>query len=80
MTRICAVYDNGGETAGRYTIILDQFSGQYYACLGLSDNPTHPQGFSQFGTCIPGEHLGKKITMADLPDKVAIHALGRHTR
>lgn len=42
------IFDNGGATLDRYTVI-DQ-NGEM---LGLSDNPNHPQGFSQFcGNCV----------------------------
>lgn len=30
----------------------------------MSDNPDSPQGFSQYGECLEGEHLGKKISLA----------------
>lgn len=38
------VYDNGGETADRYTI-LNILTGDYW---GASENPYHPQGFGQY--------------------------------
>lgn len=38
------VFDNGGETADRYTI-LDTKTGDYY---GANENPFHPQGFGQY--------------------------------
>lgn len=42
------VFDNEGETIDRYTIINEDGD-----ILGLSDNPTHPLGFSQFcGNCV----------------------------
>jgi len=37
------VWDNGGETADRYTVVTEK---QYV--FGMSGNPFHPQGFSQF--------------------------------
>ncbi len=41
-------FDNGGETLDRYTLINREGD-----MLGLSDDPTHPLGFSQFvGNCI----------------------------
>ena len=69
------VYDNGGKTCDRYTIV---FTGKYpgrNGCdyLSLSSEPTSPQGFCQHGwhfqmidrpTYI---HLGKPITFKDLP-------------
>lgn len=42
------VFDNNGESFDRYTIIDNQGE-----MLGLSDNATHPQGFSQYsGNCV----------------------------
>jgi hypothetical protein len=45
------VYDNGGETIDRYTVV---FTGHYthktgreHWVLGMNDSPFHPQGFGQ---------------------------------
>ena len=67
-----AVYDNGGQTVDRYTVILSEGDAipPRVPCLGLSDNPDSPQGFSQYGECLEGEHLGKKISFEDLPENV----------
>jgi hypothetical protein len=70
------IYDNGGETFDRYTVV---FTGNYQGrdgCeyVGMSANPFHPQGFGQHGwneTVIdyPSyKHLGKKIKFQDLPE------------
>jgi hypothetical protein len=69
------VFDNEGETFDRYTIIDQQGD-----MLGLSDDPTHPQGFSQFaGNCVDNKLFVtygygwrktcdvKKITKHELP-------------
>lgn len=47
------VYDNGGETFDRYTVL---FTGRYAGrpvgrteYVGMSENPCHPQGFGQHG-------------------------------
>lgn len=37
------VWDNGGETMDRYTVLLDK---QYV--FGMSGSPSHPQGFNQY--------------------------------
>jgi len=76
----CRLFDNGGKTADRYTVVYDelatndrvQFSGR-----GMSDNPSHPCGV---GTCcivhMPegftggGSHLGAEITLQDAPEAV----------
>jgi hypothetical protein len=45
--------------------------------LGLSENPTSPHGFSQWGKAWPGRHLGKRIAWADLPEHIRRHASSR---
>lgn len=49
-------YDNGGETADRYTVV---FTGVYrngkpkqFVYLGMSANPCLPQGFGQHGEAL----------------------------
>lgn len=68
------VYDNGGETADRYTFcIVDSETGDTQ-WFGASEDPFSPQGFGQYvgdgGQVSEGEHLGKKIKIAELPDAV----------
>jgi len=65
-----AIYDNGGKTADRYTIVFSDRS-----ALALSDNPEHPQGVSQIepGPVKLGKHLGKSILFKDLPKNVQKH-------
>jgi hypothetical protein len=88
--KIIGVYDNGGKTLDRYTVVTDyaHTSGidrkRYFMALGLSDNPTDPQGFSQFGDVLaePDEHnrlthLGQSIGWDDLPKHVRQHAWER---
>jgi len=59
------VYDNGGATCDRYTVILNA-QGDYVA---MSSNPFDPQGFGQHGEgCGPGKHLGKRIKFEELPE------------
>jgi hypothetical protein len=74
--KIIACYDNQGETFDRYTIVLNTWFNNAKTmkdCLALSNNPTHPQGFSQFSGCQMGKHLGKKIKFSDLPDHIQNH-------
>ena len=66
---IAKVYDNGGLTFARYTIIFKEHS----EALGLSSNCDSSQGFSQFGVAIEDRHLGKQIQFADLPENVRLH-------
>jgi hypothetical protein len=67
------VYDNGGRSADRYTVV---YSGNYgsYLYLGMNSAPFHPQGIGMHGEGKHGPidrptygHLGKKIKYADLP-------------
>ena len=67
--KIAKVYDNGGQTFDRYTIVFER----HPAALGLSDNCHSPQGFSQFGVAVEGWHLGKEMPFADLPENVRRH-------
>ncbi len=68
------IYDNGGKTADRYTIIFEgpDFPKRmdFLYALGSSSNPFHPQGFGQHVEVIKGKHLGKEIEFADLPKDV----------
>jgi len=62
-------YDNGGKTCDRYTAVymgmpLDR---QFVCCRGMSQYPSHPQGFGQHSCCVLGRHLGKRIAIKDLP-------------
>ena len=73
---IAEVYDNGGKSYDRYTIIYkeklefeDKSYFQFFAC---NEDPCHPQGFGQHGELkeIPRHALGKKITFEVLPNAV----------
>jgi hypothetical protein len=65
---ILEIRDNGGVSIDRYTITFSETEGRYHYMLGMSDLPTHPQGFCQHCTGIPGPHLGKLIEFEDLPE------------
>ena len=75
--KIRAIYDNGGKTIDRYIIVLGKAynldKDDTLVSLTLSDNPEHPQGFSQFGACRIGPHLGCQITLEDLPPHIVEH-------
>ena len=63
------IYDNQGETFDRYTAVYlasVEYDGSY-ACLGMSDNPTQPQGFGQHSSADDGNHLGMRISIMQLP-------------
>lgn len=70
-------YDNGGETADRYTVV---FTGRYrhktggsFWHLGMSALPFHPQGIGQHGESERQidrptySHLGKRVRFTVLP-------------
>ncbi len=85
--KLTAVHDNGGKTVDRYTVVTpfnEEFDGEvwYVSMLGLSDRPTHPQGFSQWtnGQYHYGKdnsHLGKEIDWYDLPEHIQEHIIMR---
>lgn len=65
------IYDNGGETVDRYTVIIDD---DFY---GMSDNPHSPQGFNQYSGSFAdgykaGSHLGTKLSSVPPQIKKAI--------
>jgi hypothetical protein len=66
------IWDNGGKTTDRFTVILNSSE-----CLALSEHPEHPQGFSQTGIAVSGEHLGKRINFYDLPYNIILHICKR---
>jgi hypothetical protein len=65
------IYDNGGTTADRYTVVYtrepyDQH-GIRKSCLGMSAEPFAPHGICMHGGATIGPHLGKRITWDKLP-------------
>lgn len=77
------VYDNGGKTFDRYTIIPPRYAkdsrernGMWFA-IGASENPFHPQGFGMHVAAEPGTHLGKRIHWDSLP--VDVQKFARQT-
>ncbi len=75
-------FDNGGQTLDRYTIMFDHpdfRNGDQYQCLALSDNPTHPQGYSQWGYAQNSLGLGYRVLWTDLPEHIRQHVIDRLT-
>ena len=70
---ILKIYDNEGETFDRYTVVFDEKHNGLYECLGLSEHPSHPQGFSQWSNCMIGNHLGKEISFDELTTELQEH-------
>ncbi len=68
------VYDNGGETFDRYTIVVENPETLEQSWLGSSEDPFYPSGFGQHlgttGEIQEGDHLGKRIPFSELPAKV----------
>jgi len=72
--RYIRVYDNGGDTVDRYTVV---FTGRYrhktFRYISMNGAPYHPQGFYQHGESHAPvdkpthEHLGRRIKFEDLP-------------
>lgn len=66
------IYDNGGKTFDRYTVVYMDFPEhgypKTYQAIGMSINPFHPQGFGSHCVAKPGRHLGKKIKFEELPE------------
>ena len=71
MRNTIRIYDNGGRTYDRYTAIdMNRPEGRgTYAAIGSSEFPFHPQGFGQHTSAMPGRHLGRRVTLADLPEQ-----------
>jgi len=71
------IYDNGGRSCDRYTIIPPRWAPHHYRetcrhwqALASDADPFHPQGFGQHVTAVPGPHLGRRIRWDELPRKV----------
>lgn len=81
---VLAVYDNGGKTADRYTVLFGfpfwvPNMGRRVPYLSMSAYPTHPQGISMWGE-MPSNNrdaLGKHIRWTDLPPEIQKHVLSR---
>lgn len=73
------IYDNGGETFDRYTVIID---GDVY---GMSANPQSPQGFNQYSGTLAelpmARSNGERVTIESLSEVVqdAINARAKGT-
>lgn len=77
------VWDNEGKTADRYTVahkddLRHPDKSGNSDMLGMSHNPTDPQGVSMFGSGKPGAHLGKKIPFESLKSHLQDHIRSRY--
>lgn len=71
--KTCRIYDNGGESADRYTACFRAVRyknyGLVYPYLAFNGIPFNPLGFCQHGEHtrkIDGKHLGKRIAFESL--------------
>jgi len=79
---ICGIYDNGGRSADRYTVVFNPYldtndSNVYWNYLAMSAAPFHPQGVGLSGCTVNmrpgsggkgwGNACGKTINWDDLP-------------
>lgn len=78
--KITAIYDNGGKTLDRFTVVTDQpeydarNTPNLFMALGLSMDG---DGFSQWTTAVPGRHLGRRIQFEQLSANTQAHIAGR---
>lgn len=78
--KIIAIYDNGGKTLDRYTVVTNLTgAGIMFDMLGLSEGG---DGFSQwtvgrYNTTGGNRHLGKRITFEQLSEATQSHIAGR---
>lgn len=76
LSAIVRIWDNGGRTFDRYTIMPPEWATGWRAsdgrwqAIASSEDPFHPQGFGQTADAIPGEHLGERIEWDALPADV----------
>ena len=64
-------YDNGGQTVDRYTVVYMDFQERQrglFLSLGMSEDPSHPQGFGQHSVAMLGAHLGRRVPFETLPE------------
>lgn len=73
--RVCVIYDNGGATIDRYTVVLKAYrypDGELeYPYLACSEHPFN--SFGQHGwskESIRGPNLGKRVAFDNVPKEV----------
>lgn len=79
-------FDNKGKTTDRYTVLFGGSLwypelGRNVMYLGMSDNPTHPQGFSQWGEISANWRPShQRVRWLDLPEHIRNHVINRATK
>ena len=82
--KIRSIWDNEGESIDQFTVVTNyqdsgpggekSFNGHpVFMGLSISHNCNSPQGVSIFGSCVEGDHLGKKIELKDLSIELQEH-------
>ena len=66
------VWDNGGKTLDRYTIVFWEFpvSDESFEAIAADKHPMRPLGFYEHTEAMPGPHLGKRISFKKLPKEL----------
>lgn len=72
--KVIAVYDNGGKSLDRYTIVTNDIVSQHpftkkYTYFALSASEAGA-GVFMWVLCERGKHLGKKIQLSDLSEEL----------
>lgn len=70
---VLRIYDNGGKTMDRYTILPPRWDKEHRMPDGdwlALYSGTDPKGMSGHVECAAGSHLGKRIHWDDLPEAV----------
>lgn len=77
MRRRVRVFDNGGTTADRYSVLIQRTmsSRRVLDIYGMSGDPLSPAGINQFSHSAANpfrdfQHLGKRVQVQDLPADV----------
>lgn len=69
--KILSIYDDGGLTLDRYTVLTNNKyfnkESKFIECLSLAE---YPNDFAQWGGCIEGPHLGKRIQFERLSGRL----------
>lgn len=74
------VYDNGGATLDRYTVVIDGEDWDHDAGPGLKSMlglNAGGRGISQFTDGQEGPHLGKRIEFSELDEETQEHIIAR---
>lgn len=80
-------FDNKDRTFDRYTVLFggslfddDLLKERKVFHLGMSDNPTSPQGFSMWGECDAAWRPSRdRVRWLDLPEHIRKHVIARAT-